>query len=181
MLKRNEKQQLMFVEWPVCLLKPEPFGKPISHDFLCSAHTAQVQQHPFKSHLSLSSASFFLSRPSFFISMMVNNYLAFPLDTSVRIQCWKQTEWQPICWRPKYVCSFIASFPEVHLQSIQQYLPLAYLTWCRNRGRFMFQEGMTDREREIKRMRKAAMTLSRAAGVERATPIRSVLTCLLQR
>lgn len=45
----------------------------------------------------------------------------------------------------------------------------------------MFEEGMTDREREIKRKRMAAMTLSRAAGVERATPIRSVLTCLLPR
>lgn len=34
-----------------------------SHDFLCTAHTAQVQQHPFKSRLSLSSA---LSSASFF-------------------------------------------------------------------------------------------------------------------
>jgi len=45
----------------------------------------------------------------------------------------------------------------------------------------MFEESMTDRERETKRKWTAAMTLSRAAGVERGTPIRSVLTCLLLR
>lgn len=68
MLKRNEKQQLMFVVWPVCLLKPDPFGKPISHDFLCSAHTAQVQQHlSTASRLSFSHSLLLLSLTSLFL------------------------------------------------------------------------------------------------------------------
>lgn len=49
-----------------------------------------------------------------------------------------------------WLCSFIASFPEVHLQSIQQYLPFTFSNVMPPQ-RTLYVWSMTDRERETKR------------------------------